>query len=385
MDFLQKIEKVNLQSTDLVKSNGNWTTQSIDNLLYSYVSGLSSKINAVADATNNPHGYQPNAGNYLYDANGNTTYDLANKIATVYNYLNLPSKFTKDDGTKQEIIYDASGTKWQTKTYDANHNEIGKNSYLGTFEFSGNSLKMLHHPQGFIENLAANLNVSGAATGNLTGANIVSTQQITQGGTTEYQASNAICLLPGFESTPIFKAEIAPTAGYQWNYLLRDHLGNTRVVFTDKNNDGLVKQSSNTTENEVLSFTNYSPFGLELGGSHQNLSYQFDYKFNGKEENGFSGLTDFGARMYDPAAVRWNRPDRFAEKYYNLSPYAAFGGNPLLFTDMNGDSPMMFKNGIYAEMFNNGKAEITGYNQRSTIGKNGKETFTGRQSFGFND
>lgn len=42
--------------------------------------------------------------------------------------------------------------------------------------------------------------------------------------------------------------------------------------------------------------------------------------------------------MYDPATVHWNRPDRFSDKYYNLSPYSAFGGNPLLFTDMNGDS-----------------------------------------------
>jgi len=73
---------------------------------------------------------------------------------------------------------------------------------------------MLHHPQGFTENLAANLSVSGTAIGNLTGANIVSTQKITQGGNTEYKAANAICLLPGFESTPIFKAEITPASGY---------------------------------------------------------------------------------------------------------------------------------------------------------------------------
>ena len=162
-------------------------------------------------------------------------------------------------------------------------------------------------------------------------------------------------------------------------------MGNLRVLFADKNGDGLIRQDTNSGVNEILSIRNYSPFGLELGGSHQNIGYQSAYKFGAKQENSFSGYLDFGARMYDPAAVHWNRPDRFADKYYSLSPYSAFGGNPLKYTDMNGDSLVLFKNGSYVSTIDNGKKEITGFNQQSRIGKDGKEIFTGAQSFGFND
>lgn len=42
--------------------------------------------------------------------------------------------------------------------------------------------------------------------------------------------------------------------------------------------------------------------------------------------------------MYDPTIARWNRVDRFSEKYYDLSPYSFGAGNPLMYTDVNGDS-----------------------------------------------
>lgn len=42
----------------------------------------------------------------------------------------------------------------------------------------------------------------------------------------------------------------------QWQYSLSDHLGNLRVLFTDKNNDGLIRQSLDDNLNEVLSFRN---------------------------------------------------------------------------------------------------------------------------------
>lgn len=46
---------------------------------------------------------------------------------------------------------------------------------------------------------------------------------------------------------------------------------------------------------------------------------------------------------------------------------------------------ILFKNGSYVSTIDNGKKEITGFNQQSRIGKDGKETFTGAQNFNFND
>jgi hypothetical protein len=44
-------------------------------------------------------------------------------------------------------------------------------------------------------------------------------------------------------------------------YVLRDHLGNTRVTFTDANNDGVVGES------DIKQINNYYPFGLNMEGN----------------------------------------------------------------------------------------------------------------------
>ena len=62
------------------------------------------------------------------------------------------------------------------------------------------------------------------------------------------------------------------------------------------------------------------------------------YKYNGNEWVRFAGadMYDFNARMYYPAAPRFGSPDPLAEKYYNFSPYAYCGGNPVKYKDPNG-------------------------------------------------
>jgi RHS repeat-associated protein len=62
--------------------------------------------------------------------------------------------------------------------------------------------------------------------------------------------------------------------------------------------------------------------------------------YNGKEleeELGKNTLA-YGWRDYDPAIGRFNKVDRFAEKYYSLSTYSYAGNNPILFVDVQGDS-----------------------------------------------
>lgn len=323
---------------DLVRTNGLWSLQNIDDNAYFYGNPLSSKISSILDYTGSQLGYKANSGTYAYDLNGNTTYDPANKISSVYNYLNLPSQFTKDNGTKQEVIYDFSGKKWQIKEFNSSSSLLSTHSYLGSFEFEGNTLNLVHHGRGFIKNLKSNEYQTGIQNGNVLGTSITSTQKIGDG---KYEAENQISLLPGFESNPKdkFSATIKPqNPQYQWQYALSDHLGNLRVLFTDKNNDGLIKQDAASEQNEVLSIRNYSPFGLELGGSHKNLDYQNGYKFGGKELSDFSNYIDFGRRSLDAPLGRFTTQDRFSEKYFGLSTMGYAAGNPIGLIDVNGDS-----------------------------------------------
>ena len=62
------------------------------------------------------------------------------------------------------------------------------------------------------------------------------------------------------------------------------------------------------------------------------------WKFGNKELDRINGLDlyDFEARAYDPATIRFYRPDDLADKYHSISPYAYCLNNPLIKTDSSG-------------------------------------------------
>ncbi|HMP31687.1 MAG TPA: RHS repeat-associated core domain-containing protein, partial [Saprospiraceae bacterium] len=76
--------------------------------------------------------------------------------------------------------------------------------------------------------------------------------------------------------------------------------------------------------------------GLPLDTLPGRPAHRFTY--NGKEKQQDLGWYDYGARMYDPTIGRFNRIDRYSEKYYDTSPYQYAANNPIRYIDVNGDS-----------------------------------------------
>ncbi len=250
----------------------------IDDVTYTYNGNMLEEIDDDESSTLGILDDDITGQDYYYDDNGNMNLDKNKEIEIDYNYLNLPEKIYEEGGSGDELlyIYDANGTKWLKKLTDGS--TITKTMYAGSFVYEDTDddaiddfdLDYIMNPEGKIDKL---------------------------------------------------------TSSVEYHYYLKDHLGNTRVVFDGA---GTVKQKND-----------YYPFGM--------TSYQYSssndnkYLYNGKElqEEQLGGVNldwyDYGARMYDPALGRWHTIDPKAEDYLSYSPYNYVVNNPLIFIDPDGN------------------------------------------------
>ncbi|MGD1958295.1 MAG: RHS repeat-associated core domain-containing protein [Fulvivirga sp.] len=172
----------------------------------------------------------------------------------------------------------------------------------------------------------------------------------------------------------------APEAGYVVVYLSNESAQLTEVYFDDL--------EVTVEESKIIQTADYYPFGMEMAGGYQRITARENkFKYNGKELQEETGWLDYGARMYQPEIGRFFTQDRFAEKYYGLSPYQYAANNPIRYIDVNGDSIDVYDpSGNLVMTLDDGKEKVTGmYFQKSKTNKKGKTTYSNGVSFEYND
>ncbi|MHA4807281.1 RHS repeat-associated core domain-containing protein [Flavitalea flava] len=106
-----------------------------------------------------------------------------------------------------------------------------------------------------------------------------------------------------------------------FQFILKDHLGSTRMVLDNHNN--------------VVGINDYLPFG---GSIRQQGQGSIPYLYTGQEFDSFSGLYNYRARFYDTETGRFYAADPVAG---TGSPYAYGNNNPVSFVDADGRIPLL--------------------------------------------
>jgi len=196
-----------------------------------------------------------------------------------------------------------------------------RNSYLkGVLPTASKKSKLLNLPKK-VSNVTENISYIYSATGNklamLKGTTVVNFYA----GSCVYKENKTLDYLLHPEGVVR-----ATGQGLSYEYFLKDHLGNVRVVF---GSDGAVLQT-----------TDYYPFGM----SHTPKAKENEnrYLYNGKEQQDalIGGVKfdwyDYGARFYDPQTARFTTVDPLAHERVSLSPYNYCSLNPINRIDTDG-------------------------------------------------
>lgn len=187
-----------------LQRNGSLTANTyglMDNLTYTYTGNQLTRVDDAIATQTHENGFKElikTSNEYTYDANGNMLKDQNKGITAItYNLLNLPAQVNKGATNYIVYTYDATGRKLKQQVYGATPKTT---DYAGEFIYENDTLRFINHEEGRI--------------------------------------------LPDTSST----------AQHPWEYQyhLKDHLGNVRVTF-----------SENTTTEEFLATMEKDPSSID--------------------------------------------------------------------------------------------------------------------------
>jgi len=172
----------------------------IDDLVYGYTAN-SNKLSYVTDAANDTSAHLGDfteinnnaSADYSYDGNGSLTKDNNKGISSIsYNYLNLPGTIKISDKGTITYTYDATGVKWRKTVVDSLSSKQVYTTYVGGFTYESN---------------------------------------VKFGGS--YSASTDTLQFIAQEEGRIRPKSPGNQDTMFYDYFIKDHLGNVRVVLTD--------------------------------------------------------------------------------------------------------------------------------------------------------
>lgn len=128
----------------------------MDGLTYNYGTTLSNQLQYVTDGGDVTKGFVDgniSGADYKYDHNGSMTRDNNKTLDSIsYNYLNLPQWIKKHNGDSLKYTYDAGGRKLKQRVYTAATGKIKITDYDGEFIYQGNAqgdtLQFISHDEG---------------------------------------------------------------------------------------------------------------------------------------------------------------------------------------------------------------------------------------------
>lgn len=256
-----------------------------DNLTYNYTN--KNQLNSVSDSgavvpNSDDIKNQTDTQNYKYDAIGQLTENVSEKLYYFYNTQGLVVEVKKDNQSLVKFFYNERGQRIKKESYSTLTYALLTTTFY-ELDLSGNTISIY-----FLQN----------------GGSITQTELSIYG----------LNRLGITNRTDPAKYEIT------------DHLGNVRAIVQKENGSTVIK-----------SYADYYPFG-ELLPNRNSLNYH--YAFQGQEVDPETGMEAFQLRLWDGRIARWLRPDP-ARQF--PSPYLGMGNNPIGMIDFDGGFARWFK------------------------------------------
>lgn len=258
--------------------------------------------------------------NLTYNYNADKLTRLTGNITTAQGAVNLNQTFTYD---AYGDITGMTQSRGATENF-AYDNQSRLTSVSGTGLLSHQPVNVSHTYDGNGDQLTTTTTVSGKSTTELTlyGTNsqLLYQENLTKKTTTDYFSLNGHIIAKANHS-----AEKASTVA-EAIYLHDDLLGSP------------LQQTNATGAEKWKEPQDYSPYGLE----RKVKTASVHVGFTGKLNNADTGISDFGARAYNPLLGRFMQQDPEAVhdvKPFSFNRYMYANNNPLMYKDPDGQWP----------------------------------------------